>query len=225
MVVQTDSHNHPPALPFDQTLRLINTLSARLCHDLAGAIGSLGGAIELAALDRDAAAEALGLAQEAVQSLQDRLKLLRAAFGPAEERISRAELHRLIELVPRARRVRIELAFPADGATLPGAVGNLLLCLAILAVESLSGEGLAVLEQSSPNELVLQIAGPRAAWPAGLAAALVNPAVALEHASDQGPRGIVGPLAALMAAASGTKLRPLLGAPGDPAAPLLICFE
>ena len=121
--------------------------------------------------------------------------------------------------------MRIELEFPADGATLPGRVGNLLLCLAMLAVESLSGEGLVVLEQSAPTELVLQISGPRAAWPAGFAAALASPAVALEYAADQGPRGIIAPLAALMAADSGVSLSLLLGGPGGLPAPLLISFE
>ena len=224
-MVQTDSHNQPGALPLDQTLRLVQTLSARLCHDLAGTIGSLGAALELAVQEGDGAAEALDVAQEAAQSLQDRLRLLRAAFGPADETIARAELHRLIQLVPHGKRVKLELEFPADNVRMPGAAGNLLLCLAMLAVESLSGEGSVVLEQSSPSAFVLQISGPRAGWPAGFAAALASPSVALEHAADQGPRGIIAPLATLMAASSGVSLRPLLGVPADQPPPLLVSFE
>ncbi|MDR3522609.1 MAG: histidine phosphotransferase family protein [Acetobacteraceae bacterium] len=221
----TDDHNQIPPSGPDYAVRLAHMLAARLCHDLAGAVGSLGGALELAAQDPDSTQEALGVAQEASQALHDRLRLLRVAFGPAEQAVTRAELHPLLAALPRPRRVQIDLVLPADNVALPGPVSSLLLCLGMLGVECLAGEGTMALQQSGEKEFVLHLAGPRAAWPAGFAAHLATPVSALENAADQGPRGVLGPLVVLMAHSSGMKLRLLLGPQADFIPPLLISFD
>jgi len=223
-VTSTDDNNQPSPLVAEHAMRLAHVLAARLCHDLAGAIGSLGGALELAMQDPDSTQEALAVAHEASTALHDRLRLLRTAFGPAEQTVSRAELHQLLATLPRPRRVQIDLGLPADGAPVPGPVTALLLCLGLLGVESLAGEGLMSLEQSGAGEFVLQISGPRASWPPLFASHLAHPASALEHASDQGPRGVLGPLVVLMAYAAGIRLRLLLGPQPDYVPPLLLSF-
>lgn len=225
MLPVTDDHNQIPPSGPNQAVRLAHMLAARLCHDLAGAVGSLGGALELAAQDPDSTQEALEVAREASEALHDRLRLLRVAFGPAEQSLTRAELHPLLAALPRPRRVQIELGLPADDHPLPGPVSSLLLCLGMLGVECLAGEGRMALEQSDAQEFIMHLAGPRAAWPAGLAGHLANPASALESAADQGPRGVLGPLVVLMAHCANVKLRLLLGPQAEFVPPLLISFR
>ena len=77
MVTAITPHNPQILRP---AAKLAEILAARLCHDLAGLTGSLGGALELAEED----AEALSVARDSALALHARLTLLRAAFGPAD---------------------------------------------------------------------------------------------------------------------------------------------
>jgi histidine phosphotransferase ChpT len=75
--------------------RLAELLCARLCHDLAGAVGAVSAGAELLAEEGPAspmAAEAVSLLADSAASMTARLKFLRLAFGvtsasaPAEAR-------------------------------------------------------------------------------------------------------------------------------------------
>jgi histidine phosphotransferase ChpT len=58
-------------------LMLAQDLCARLCHDLAGPLGTIAGAVDMVADDPEAAE----LARDAANNLRARLQLWRAAIG------------------------------------------------------------------------------------------------------------------------------------------------
>ena len=221
MVTASDANNPQPPSNAAKAAALAEILAARLCHDLAGLIGSLGGALELVAEDP----EALAVAQASASALQARLRLLRSAFGPAEAALSRADLHALFALIALPRRVTVHLAVQNDAVAMTGPCARLLLILGMLGVEGLAGDGVLALEATGATEFVLSIAGPRAAWPSGLITYLTNPDCALDRATDQGPRGVLAPLAGLFADLACISVRPLLGGGDDMAPPLLISLR
>jgi len=78
----------------------------------------------------------------------------------------------------------------------------------LLAAESLPGGGGVALSGSPASDLVVTIAGPRAAWPDALAAWL-DDAAAARAALLADPRRLQGPLTALLVQAAGMRLAPL----------------
>ncbi len=207
-----------------QGLALAQMLAARLCHDMAGVVGTLSGALELAD-DPDSAAESLEVAQDAARVLQARLRLLRTAFAASDQPLSFAELAELLNGHPLSRRVSLRLDMMSPTRQWPGAQARLLLCLVMLGVESLAGEGELAMQEAEDGSVLVALTGPRAIWPAGFATHLANPDSALEHATDQGPRGVLGPLVALLAPAAGARLQLLIGAVAETAPPLVVSFR
>jgi len=214
-----------PPTPMALSVALAQTLAARLCHDMAGIVGTLSGALELAEEDADNAAESLAVARETATELQARLRLLRVAFGTADTAISFAELHALLTAHPTARRVRRRLEGMQPERIWNGPAARLLLCLVMLGTESLSGEGEVAMHEEADGAVVMIVSGPRAIWPAGFASYITNAATALEHASDQGPRGVLGPLVALLAHSAHARISLLLGPYAETAPPLMIAFD
>ncbi|HXP96944.1 MAG TPA: histidine phosphotransferase family protein [Telmatospirillum sp.] len=85
----------------DDAAMLGELLCARLCHDLAGAIGAVGTGVELLSEDGDGdgqsfAAEALSLLAASAVAAVSRLKFLRAALGNAGGAVSTDQLRQLI---------------------------------------------------------------------------------------------------------------------------------
>jgi hypothetical protein len=96
-----------------------------------------------------------------------------------------------------------------------------LLNLLLLAGDALNGSGEVTLDGTG-SDLIVAIAGPRAAWPAGLASALTSEAAAWAALRDA--RSLQLPLTALLARALGLRLSLLMPAgPGGPAPPLRLC--
>jgi histidine phosphotransferase ChpT len=214
-----------PLTPMAQGLTLAQTLAARLCHDMAGIVGTLSGTLELAEHDAANAPESLAVARDAAAALQARLILLRAAFGASEQKLGGAELRDLLRGHPLGRRVALRLERMVPDRLWPGPAARLLLCLAMLGVESLAGEGEVAMQEESDGTVLLVLSGPRAIWPAGFASHVTDPATALEHAADQGPRGVLGPLVALLAQSAGARIRLLIGPHPETAPPLLISWD
>jgi histidine phosphotransferase ChpT len=160
------------------SLALAETLAGRLCHDLAGMVGTLMGAVELASEEPSMRDEALPMAVEAATALGDRLRLMRAAWGGEGFPMDGSDLRALATGLPRGRRVLVSLDGLAPTRNFPASTARLLLNLLILAVESLAGDGTVTLVDASDGRLVLSIDGPRAAWPSGFAGQLADAAVA-----------------------------------------------
>lgn len=193
-------------------LRLAELLSARMSHDLGGTIGTLAAALELAVDDTPAPSEALSLAAEAAEELRARLKLVRAAWGPVSDKFSLDAIRALAAGLRDGRRLTLELALP-DDTVFPAPIGRVVLNLLLLAQEALPAGGVVTLTGSA-DDLVVGIAGPRAAWPAGLARCLTSGANAWAAVPDA--RSLQVPLTALLARSHGLRLSLLLptGAPG-----------
>jgi len=207
----------------NDSLRLAELLTIRLCHDLSGPLGTLVGSLELLREEPEAAEEALDLAGEVSHTLIKRLRLLRAAWGGASASLSLAELRALVEGLPQGAKVRVGLDGLADRQFAPD-MARLVLNLLLLAGECLPGGGTVTLAGDPEAELHLFISGPRAAWPAGLAACLADPAHAWSQLANdaQSSRTMQAPLTALIANAGGMQVSMMMARDAEAAPPLVI---
>jgi histidine phosphotransferase ChpT len=202
--VAADDAGKGAAVAIDDPLRVAECVCARLCHDIAGAVGALMGSLELAREDAAMAEEAVALASVTGQALAARLRLIRAAWVGDGTPLDLAELARLAQGLAE-RRVRLDLSALAPATVFAPPVGRVILNLVLLGAEALPGGGTVWLEMAGPD-LVIGIAGPRAQWPAGLAAALAG------EAAIDGPRGLQAPLTVLLARAAGLHVSLLMPA-------------
>jgi histidine phosphotransferase ChpT len=210
------------------TLHIAEMLCARLCHDLSGPLGALIGVLDVAR-DEQPDSETLALAEETAVELAQRLKLLRAAWGVEVEDMDVPRLSGFAESLLSSRRVRLDLAGLEPGATFPPPAARVVLNLLLLSAESLPGGGIVALSGSSMGGILITISGPRAAWPAGLGLWLADEAAAAEAIREASPRGLQGPLTALLAQGQGFRLSLLMPASplGDPemSPPLLLLLH
>jgi histidine phosphotransferase ChpT len=192
-----------------ETRRLVELTCARLCHELGGLAGTLAGVIDLAADEAPAAAESLAVGRDAASELIQRLKLLRAAWGPDGGPLALADMLTLANGRPNAHRVTIDATgLPAETLFDPAA-GRLALNVLLLASESLSRGGTVRLAGTA-SDLFIAIAGPQAAWPPGLAGCLADEAEAFAALTDA--RTVQMPLTALLSHAQGLRLSFLMAA-------------
>jgi histidine phosphotransferase ChpT len=206
---------------------LAELLAIRLCHDLSGPLGTLMGSLELIAEDPSTADEALPLAGDVSQALGKRLRLLRAAWGGATASLSVDEFAALAEGV-QLRRGKIDLAGLDPSARFSPAAARVALNAVLLAAEALPGGGTAAFSGHPASAVVVTLAGPRAAWPAGFAACIGNPELARQALwnSDDGQtsRTLQVPLTILIAQATGVRLSLLMAPTTETVAPLLMNF-
>ncbi len=205
----------------DLCLALAETLTARLCHDLAGGVGTLIGALEMAAEEPDMQAEALPIAREAGIRLGQQLRLMRAAWGDGGEEIDVAGLRTLAAGLPVGRRVKVEMSAISPDRHFSQQASRLLLNLLMVGVESLAGDGTLRVSEAPGGDVVITISGPRAAWPPGFASQISDADTALAAAANSQPRQLLAPLTALIAHACNMRLTMLLGAHAQAAPPLV----
>lgn len=213
-----------PVMDKKESLRLAELFCARLCHDLAGPIGTLLGVVEILREEQPDNEEG-ALAEEAAVDVADRLKLLRAAWGHNAEELNRTQLKALLGGVAEKRKVRLELGGLDSNLVFAPEAGRVVLNLVLLAIESLPGGGVVALSGSGDGSVLFSISGARAAWPAGLAAWLVDDDAAWE-AIGSSARNLQGPLTALLVRDHGFRLSMLMpvgaGSEADALPPLLL---
>jgi histidine phosphotransferase ChpT len=184
----------PPADP----LRLPAALAARICHDIAGPLGSLAGTLDMLAEDGDP--EALAIARESAAILSARLRLLRAAWAEDVEVPGTRVMQALVPGLPNAERLRVTLEL--DPAMTPS-LRRLGLNFLLLGSAALPRGGDVVL-QGHADVLRLRVAGRNAGWPAALAGcAAAGEAAAM---SWQDPRSLAVPMACLLATRQGLRI-------------------
>jgi histidine phosphotransferase ChpT len=190
------------------TIRLVELICARLCHDLGGLIGTVGNALDMVTEDAGRDNEVLAFASSAASALTQRLRLMRTAWGPEGEALKLPALVKLVTQALTARRVRLETsALPAD-CVFPPPVGRVVLNLIVLGCDCLPRGGSIVL-LGEPADLLVRIAGPGAAWPTGFADCMRDENAAV--AALTSALSVQMPLTSLFAFSGGLRLSPVLG--------------
>ena len=209
-------------------------LAARFCHDISGLAGTLAGAIDAACADASranalgtagATGEALDLAGTAADLLLARIRLLRAAWAGPPEPLPAADLAALATGLPE--RVRLDLTGLPPRAVLGPGTGRVALNALLLAAQALPKGGTITLAQApqtqdGPDIWMIRPQGPQAAWPAGLAGLLADPAAARAALRAASPREMQAPLTVLAAAAAGIRLSFAMAGRLEAAAPLVL---
>lgn len=169
-------------------LMLAESLAARLCHDLGGAVGTLAGTLDLV---EGEGGEMLELARETAVALRARMRLYAAAWGGGAEAGGRVEIAELLVGCSAAPRVRFDVAGLPDGPMLPAGLVPVVLNAAMLAVEALPMGGVVALAGDARG-VVVTAAGRRAGWPMDLPELLAAADAATLAAA--GPRRVLLPV-------------------------------
>lgn len=190
---------HPDAPP--DALLWAETLGTRLCHDLAGLVGTLAGAVEMLTEASGPAGDALEEVDRTARELTARLRLLRAAWGGDCGDLDRDDIAALLPGITASGRVGVDLSGLAR--RYPGPLARVLLNLLLLAVEAVPRGGAVALADAPCGGVIAHIEGPRAGWPPVLAPLLAadDPACAAPE-----PRGLQAPLLAALARRAGLRL-------------------
>ena len=91
-----------------ETMRLVELTCARLCHEIGGLIGTVGNAVEMVAEDADRDDEVLAFASSAAKALTQRLRLMRAAWGPDPTSLALSALLALVTHPLEIRRIGVD---------------------------------------------------------------------------------------------------------------------
>ena len=205
-------------------LCMAELLCVRLCHDLSGPLGALIGVLDIAR-EEHPDSETLTLAEETAGELAERLKLLRAAWGPEGEELNVTRLQEFGEGLSSSRRVRLDLSGLPPNRVFAPQVARVVLNLLLMAADCLPGGGIVAMSEAPSAGVLVTISGPRAAWPAGFGGWLADPESAVQ-AILADPRHLQPPLAALLVRSYGYQLSMFMPASpasgAEPAPPLML---
>jgi hypothetical protein len=179
-------------------LRLIELASVKLCDTLIGSVASLRHAL-------GAEQEGGSLAAGVVESLTNRLRLQRTAWGTADLPLGLSQLAELANGLPE--KIAVDFAGLPPDTVFAAPSARLVLNLLLLATESLPAGGVVAFAGEA-DDLFVRIAGPEAAWPPGMTLCLANEAEAQAALTDG--RNVQMALTALLAHASGIRLSALI---------------
>ncbi len=176
-------------------LHLCELVCARVCHDLAGLVGTLAGTLQLAQEDvpGDGSGEAVALAREVADALARRLRLIRAALGPVADPLAAPDIADLA--AGMGERLHVDVS-GLGSEPLPPALARLALAMLLLGAEALPLGGTLHLAAGEGGALCMTPVGPRAAWPPGIAQGIAG-------TLPDTPRGLLAPLSSLLARAAG----------------------
>ena len=185
--------------PFDaDAVRLASTLATRLCHDMAGLLGTLAGTLDMA--DEDP--EAKELAAETMATLIARVRLLRTAWGGGGGALDAGAILDLAAGLPGVERWRLELS--ALTGTLEETPARLVLCLMLTALGGMPRGGVMSLTTAPRGGVRIGLAGKAAGWPPALAACAESEAACRRAA--QAPGSLPAPLVCLLARQAGWRI-------------------
>ncbi len=187
----------------DDGLILGELLCARLCHDLAGAIGAVGTGVELLGDEGDGSgdgSEAFALLAGSAQAAIHRFKFLRLALGGGGGALPMAQLRDVAGNFLAASgtggsAIALEWGEGDPAAKWDAEAAKLLLNLILLARDSLPRGGVVRVEVAAGEKVFARVeARGRGAQPTGAATALKA-----TDLSGLGPRGAQGYYAAKLA--------------------------
>jgi histidine phosphotransferase ChpT len=191
-----------------ETMRLVDLVCARLCHDLGGLTGTVGNALDMAAEEAGGGGEIVAFAAAAAKALTARLRLMRAAWGPESDAMGLTELTGLARPPLTARRVGLDTRLLPEETLFPASVGRVVLNLIVLAGDCMRKGGTITL-MGKPADVLVRIEGPEARWPSGFAACMHDDNAAF--AALTGAGSVQMPLTVLLAVSRGLRLSPVLG--------------
>jgi len=186
------------------TVQLAELVSIKFGHDLSGLAGSLTGILELIADSQDDSTNEVTLAIQTATELMLRLQLLRSAWGGVSEEMDLSTLRAHKLGLVGAERLSLDLDGLDQASFFPIAMARIVLNVMLMAAEAMPGGGVLSLSGDPASHLVIQIAGPGAAWPAGFMLCMADEAEA--WAALDGPRHLQAPLTALIAHHTGMRI-------------------
>lgn len=209
-------------LAVDKALRLSELVCSRLCHDISGLLSALEGTLQLLDDGTGLRYDALIASVEGAKELNRRVRLLREAWAQSEP-LDTAGLDELASGLPGAHRLKLDLSmFPPD-RVLTASMGRMVLNVLLLASESLPRGGSIILSPGPQiADVLVRIDGPRARWPAGLIASLVDDKALLDALAM--PQQLLPSMVALLARDLRIKVTVLMpaGRAGRAPPPLLL---
>ena len=155
--------------------------------------------------------EVHAFASSAAKALTQRLRLMRAAWGPETEAMTVQALCTLTVPALAARRIGLDTRSLAADCVFSPSAGRIVLNLIMLACDCLPKGGTIVM-MGGPADFFIRIDGPGAMWPAGLVPCLRDEAAAL--AAIATVASVQMPLTVLLAISRGMRLSPVLGPAG-----------
>ena len=202
------------------SLRLAELLAARLCHDMAGQLGTAIGLVELAEETHDS--EALATARDATLRLGQRLRLLRAAWAADPAPLSPRVLEALAEGLPSRAQIKLDITNLMPVPEFSPDAGRVVLNLLLLGAEALPAGGTISLSGAANREVLLRISGARAAWPSTLPRYLLDPSAIWTNLTEL--RTLQVSLTVLLATQAGHRLSLLMPmtSGSDTPAPILL---
>ncbi len=206
----------------DDALRLAQLLCQRFCDEVGESIGVLRGNLQVALRGGERSADALRAGLEAAHALGRRMEILREAWEGSGRPMGMQRLKDLAAWLPRGDRLSLDVFGMEAEVELCPALGRIVLNALLVAAESLPRGGTVSLGPAGRADLMVRIAGPRAAWPDGLAEWLADESAA--WAALTALRRVSGPMLAIVAPRLGFRVSLLLpsGRAGRGPAPLLI---
>ena len=195
----------------NDTMRLLEMVCARLCHDIAGLTGTVGNAIEMALEERDNPDGVLAFAGSAGKALTQRLRLLRTAWGPDTGPVSIVALRQLIGGFLDVRRVVLDTAALPRNCTFAPDTGRVVLNLVLLAADCLPKGG-TISMVGKPSDLLVLIDESGSGWPAYVIDCLNHDTRAI--AGSASAQTVQLPMTVLLARSRGLRLSPVLGPAG-----------
>jgi histidine phosphotransferase ChpT len=181
-------------------LNLAETLTTRLCHDMAGLVASLSGTLELLLEGGGTDPEAGGLATECARALAGQLRLYRAAWGGGD--LEESPIAVLADGLPNRRRLNLELGRLTATHELAPDGPRMVLCVLLAATAAMPAGGTLTATATPEGGFTFTMAGRNAAWPA----AIEEPVTADLMRGPQDARNLALPMARLVAAGLGWRL-------------------
>jgi hypothetical protein len=188
----------------DGPIQLAELVCTRFSHDLSGLLGSLNGLLELVAEGQHDVPPEISLAAETAAEMMVRLRLLRAAWGGILDPMDISTLEKEMQRAAGNHELQLDLEAVSGTHVFPRGMARVVLNVVLLACEATPRGGVLTLAGDPSDGLVVQIAGPGAAWPPGFAMFIVDEALAWAALDD--PRDLQTPLTALIAQAVGVRL-------------------
>lgn len=188
------------------SLRVVELLNSRLCHDLISPVGAVKSGLELLAeFSDDPGGEAMALITNSADSASRKLQFFRMAFGMAgsAQSLSHAEAVDLCTAMVVSRRTRLD--WPDSGQQAGADIMKIALNMVLLAAEALPRGGDLQVKVGVPGD-DCPVTILAAASDANLSDEIKAAALGQAEESELTPRSVQAYLAYLLAVRHGSQL-------------------